>query len=110
MAGKTVYEAEAMLATITNFEQRKQAFETDYLKISNFVRELSVNYKSDAATVFYQKFDAIYKNLSQTETQMESAINKLKKVQEIYQLLTDEQKALVDALETDAPAAGNIFG
>lgn len=111
MAGNgTRVTAEALATAIQNFEARKQEFQNAYLKISNIVRELSVNYKSEAATAFYGKFDSIYKNLSQTEVQMDSAINKLKQVKEVYEALAAMQEALVHALEVDFAAAGNIFG
>lgn len=110
MAGNgTRVTAEALATAIQNFESRKNEFQIAYLKISNIVRELSVNYKSEAATAFYQKFDDIYKNLSQTEVQMDNAINKLKKVKEIYDALVALQQALVNALQNDASAPGNIF-
>ena len=102
--------AEALATAITNYESKKQAFQVAYLKISNVVRELSVNYKSEAGTAFYNKFDEIYKNLSQTEVQMDNAINKLKQVKEIYEALAAAQQALVNALQNDFSAAGNIFG
>lgn len=109
-ANGTKVRAEALAAAIQNFESRKGEFQNAYLKISNIVRELSVNYKSEAATAFYQKFDDIYKNISQTEVQMENAINKLKQVKEIYDALFALQQALVNALKTDAAAGGNVFG
>lgn len=111
MAGNgTRVTAEALATAIQNYESRKQEFQNAYLKISNVVRELSVNYKSESATAFYAKFDEIYKNLSQTEVQMDNAIDKLKKVKEVYEALTAMQQALVQALQTDFAAAGTIFG
>lgn len=102
--------AEALATAIQNYEARNQEFQNAYLKISNIVRQLSVNYKSEAATAFYNKFNDIYNNLSQTESRMEDATNKLKQVKEVYEALTAMQEALVRALETDFAAAGNIFG
>ena len=102
--------AEALATAINDYNARKGEFQTAYLQISNVVRQLSVNYKSEAATAFYSKFDEIYNNMSQTETQMENAINKLKSVKEVYEALADAQQSLVSALQTDFTAAGNIFG
>ena len=48
--------------------------------------------------------------MSQTSAQMDNAINKLTKVKEVYEALTAMQQALVQALQTDFAAAGNIFG
>lgn len=102
--------AEALATTIQKYEGHKQEFTNAYLRISNVVRELSVNYKSEAATAFYNKFNDIYTNLSQTESRMDDAVNKLKQVKDIYEALTALQEAVVRALETDFSAIGNIFG
>lgn len=111
MAGTgTRVTAEALATAIQNYESRKQEFENAYLKISNVVRQLSVNYKSEAGTAFYSKFDEIYNNISQTGEQMENAINKLKQVKDIYEALAALQQALIHALQTDFAAAGSIFG
>jgi WXG100 family type VII secretion target len=111
MAGSNVrVSVEALATAINDYNGKKASFQQAYLQISNVVRQLSVNYKSDAANAFYAKFDEIYKNISQTETQMESAITKLTQVKEIYEELIALQKAAVNALETDFAATGNIFG
>ena len=108
--GSTRVTAEAMAAAIQNFETRNSEFQNAYLRISNVVRELGVNYKSEAATVFYNKFNDLYSNLSKTENEMEAAIKELKDVKEVYDALTAAQKAIVDALENTFNALGNIFG
>ena len=102
--------AEALATAINDYNARKGEFQTAYLQISNVVRQLSVNYKSEAATAFYSKFDEIYNNMSQTETQMENAINKLTQVRDVYDALVALQQSLVSALQNDFAAAGNIFG
>lgn len=109
-ASGTRVTAEALATTIQKYESHKQEFANAYLKISNIVRELSVNYKSEAATAFYNKFNDIYNNLSQTESRMDDAVGKLKQVKQVYEALTAMQEALVRALETDFAAVGNIFG
>lgn len=111
MAGNgTRVTAEALATAIQNYEARKQEFEDSYQGIKSIVETLSGNYKSEAATAYYNKFNEIYQNMSQTSAQMENAINKLKKVKEVYEALTAMQQALVNALQTDFAAAGNIFG
>lgn len=102
--------AEALATAIQNYESRNQEFHNAYNKIFNIVDNLKTNYKSEAATVFYDKFETIKNNLSQTENQMTVAINKLKQIKEIYEALTAMQQALVNALENTFAALGNIFG
>ena len=111
MAGNgTRVTAEALAQAIQNYETRKQEFEDQYQNIHNIVETLSQNYQSEAATAYYNKFGEIYTNLSQISTQMENAINKLKKVKEVYEALAALQQALVQGLQTDFASAGSIFG
>ena len=111
MAGNgTRVTAEALATAIQNYEARKQEFANAYTNINKAVQNLSSNYKSEAATSFYGKFFQIYANLEKTGEQMENAINKLKQVKEVYEALAALQQSLVNALETDFSAAGNIFG
>ena len=111
MAGSgTRVTAEALATAIQNYEARKQEFMSAYTNINKVVQTLSSNYKSEAATSFYGKFFQIYANLEKTGEQMENAINKLKSVKEVYEALADAQQALVNSLQNDFTAAGNIFG
>lgn len=110
MAGTVRVEVEALVSAINDYKSRNQAFQIAYLQISNVVRTLSVNYKSEAATVFYNKFNEIYKNLSQVTDRMDGAIDKLNQVKEVYETQMATQQSLVGSLETDFAAAGNIFG
>ena len=108
--GQVRVTAEALAKAITDYEGKKGEFEQEYQAIKSIVDELFTNYKSEAATAFHQKFDTIYGNMSQTSQQMENAINKLKKVSEIFQAFVTIQEGLVNGLVTEAQVTGSIFG
>ena len=110
MAEITRVSAEALATTINEYNARKAEFQQAYLQISNVVRQLSVNWKSEAATQFYARFDEIYNNISQTETQMENAISKLTQVKDIYEALIALQQAAAQNLQIEVTVTGNIFG
>ncbi len=109
MAEGMKYTAEAVAQAITEYEAKKDAFTMAHLQISSAVSSLMGNYKSDAANKFYSKFGDIYNNLKQVDPQMESAIGKLKEVEEITNALIAQQTNTASSLETDFAAAGNIF-
>lgn len=108
--GQVKVTAEALAKAISDYEGKKGEFEQQYQAIKNIVDELFNNYKSEAATAFHEKFEAIYGNMSQTSAQMENAIDKLKKVNEIFQAFIAIQQGLVSGIITEAQVTGNIFG
>ena len=108
--GQVKVTAEALAKAISDYEARKGEFEEQYQAIKGIIDELFNNYKSEAATAFHEKFEAIYGNMSQTSAQMENAIDKLKKVNEIFQAFITIQQGLVSGLVTEAQVTGNIFG
>lgn len=110
MAETMKYTAEAVAQAINEYENKKDAFTMAHLQISSAVSSLMGNYKSDAANKFYSKFGDIYNNLKQVDVQMESAIGKLKEVEQITNALIASQVSAASSIETDAAASGNIFG
>ena len=89
----------ALQDAITNFENKKAALENAYLKISNEVRNLDATWHGEASEKFKSQFDAMYKNLQQTEERMEGAITKLNKAVEIYEEVDEQVKTGAENLE-----------
>ncbi len=90
---------EALNAAIQNYKTKKDAMKMAYLQISNVVRELGSTWKGASASKFADQFDALYKNLQQTEEQMDSATQKLEKARDIYQQTEEAARTAMSNVE-----------
>ncbi len=90
---------EELQATANQFKSYQSNLQTAYLTMSDAVRSLDTTWNGEASEQFKAQFDAMYKNLSQTEEKMNDAIEELLQAHDIYQEAEDAIKGQVDALE-----------
>lgn len=99
MPSETRVSIEALNSAINDYKAKKQAMQVAYLQISNTVRELNVTWKGSSAAKFADQFDQLYKNLQQTETQMDSATGKLEKARDLYVETEEKGKQMMSQVE-----------
>ncbi len=90
---------EELQATANQFKSYQSNLQTAYLTMSDAVRSLDTTWNGEASEQFKAQFDAMYKNLSQTEEKMNDAIEELLQAHDIYQEAEDAIKGQVDTLE-----------
>ena len=90
---------EELQSTANQFKTYQGNLQTAYLQMSDAVRSLDTTWNGEASEQFKTQFDAMYKNLSQTEQKMGDAIDELLKAHDIYQEAENAIKGQVDALE-----------
>ena len=90
---------EELQSTANQFKTYKSNLHTSYLQMSDAVRYLDTTWNGEASEQFKTQFDAMYKNLSQTEQKMGDAIDELLKAHDIYQEAENAIKGQVDALD-----------
>ena len=90
---------EALNKAISDYNARKQEMQVAYLQISNTVRQLNVTWTGSSSKKFADQFDQLYKNLEQTEQQMDSATKKLEQARDLYQQAETEAKSLLQQAE-----------
>ena len=83
----------------TQFKTYQGQMQTAYLTMSDAVRSLDTTWNGDASEQFKAQFDAMYKNLSQTEEKMTDAIDELTKAAGVYDEVEASIKGQVEALE-----------
>ena len=91
---------EELQSTANQFKTYQSNLQTAYLQMSDAVRSLDTTWNGEASEQFKTQFDAMYKNLSQTEAKMTDAIDELLKAHDIYQEAENAIKGQVDALDT----------
>ena len=100
MAGSiTRVSIEALNKAISDYNARKQEMQVAYLQISNTVRQLNVTWTGSSSKKFADQFDQLYKNLEQTEQQMDAATKKLEQARDLYQQAETEAKSLLQQAE-----------
>ncbi|MBR0463333.1 MAG: WXG100 family type VII secretion target [Clostridia bacterium] len=100
MAGEEVrVSIEALNQAINDYKAKKQAMQIAYLQISNTMRELSTTWKGTSSQKFAEQFDQLYKNLQQTETQMDNATSKLEQARDAYEEVDAQAKSLMQSVE-----------
>ena len=103
MAGEEVrVSIDALNQAINDYKTKKQTMQIAYLQISNTMRELSNTWKGASSTKFAEQFDQMYKNLQQTEVQMDSATNKLEQAKNAYEEVEAQAKSMLNAVEESA--------
>ncbi len=90
---------EELQATANQFKTYQSNLQTAYLTMSDAVRSLDSSWNGEANEQFKAQFDAMYKNLSQTEEKMADAIDELLKAFDIYTEAEDAIKGQIDTLE-----------
>ena len=90
---------EELQATANQFKGYQGNLQTAYLQMSDAVRYLDTTWNGEANEQFKAQFDAMYKNLQQTEQKMGDAIDELLKAHDIYQEAENAIKGQVDALD-----------
>ena len=90
---------EELKNTASQFKTYQGNLQTAYLQMSDAVRTLDTTWNGEASEQFKSQFDAMYKNLSQTEQKMTDAIDELLKAADIYEEVENSIKGQVDALE-----------
>ncbi len=90
---------EELQATANQFKGYQGNLQTAYLQMSDAVRSLDTSWNGEANEQFKAQFDAMYKNLSQTEQKMTDAVDELMKANEIYTQAEAAIKSAIDALE-----------
>lgn len=90
---------EELQATANQFKSYQANLQTAYLTMSDAVRSLDTSWNGDASEQFKAQFDAMYKNLSQTEQKMADAIDELLKAHDIYEEAESAIKSQVSALD-----------
>lgn len=100
MAGEEVrVSIEALNQAINDYKAKKQSMQIAYLQISNTMRELSNSWKGASSQKFAEQFDQMYKNLQQTETQMDNATHKLEQARDAYEEVENQTKTLLNSVE-----------
>ncbi len=90
---------EELVNTANQFKTNLTNMQNAYLQMSNAVRALDSSWNGEANEQFKAQFDAMYKNLQQTEQKMGDAIDELLKAHDIYQEAENAIKGQVDALD-----------
>ncbi len=90
---------EQLLSTATKYTACKQELQTAYLTMSNAVRALDGSYDGDASEAFKAQFDAMYKNIEQTEHKAQDAVDELQKAAQLYVTSEEALKAAFGALD-----------
>ena len=84
MADIIKVSSEAMRAAVSKFKSCQQELENAYLTMSNAVRTVDTTWNGDASEAFKSQFDALYKNIEQTEAKVQDAVDEVSKAAEIY--------------------------
>lgn len=80
-----VVSTEQLRATAQSYRGFQQQFQNAYLQMSNEVRVSDGYWDGDASEAFKAQFDALYKNLSQTEQTVQNAVNAMEQAAEIFE-------------------------
>ena len=86
---------EAMRTAINDFNNRKNALENAYLKISNEVRTLDGTWHGEASEKFKGQFDKLYQNLKQNETVMSNVVSNLETALDLYEQTEEEISTII---------------
>lgn len=84
MADIIKVSSEEMRAAVSAFKNCQQELENAYLNMSNAVRVVDGTWNGEASEAFKSQFDAMYKNIEQTEAKVQDAIDEVSKAAEIY--------------------------
>ena len=90
---------EELRNTASQFKTYQGNLQTAYLQMSDAVRSLDTTWNGDASEQFKAQFDAMYKNLSQTEQKMTDAVDELTKAAGVYEEVENSIKSMASALD-----------
>ena len=90
---------EELRNTATQFKSNLQKMQTAYLQMSDAVRNLDTSWNGEASEQFKNQFEAMYKNLSQTEDKMNDAVDELTKAAGIYEQVENSNKSQMASLD-----------
>lgn len=85
MADIIKVSVEEMRAAVNSFKSCQNELENAYLTMSNAVRTVDSTWNGDASEAFKNQFDALYKNIEQTEAKVQDAIDEVSKAAELYE-------------------------
>jgi WXG100 family type VII secretion target len=90
---------EELVSAASTFRTQQQAMQTAYLQMSDAVRTLDTTWNGDASESFKTQFEAMYRNLSQTEEKMADAVDELMAAHDLFEEYENQIKAAVESLE-----------
>lgn len=85
MADIIKVSVEEMRAAVGSFKSCQAELENAYLTMSNAVRTVDTSWNGEASEAFKSQFDALYKNIEQTEAKVQDAIDEVSQAAEIYE-------------------------
>jgi WXG100 family type VII secretion target len=99
MAEQILVSPAEMQSTIERYTASKQQQSAAYLQMSNAVRVLDGTWQGPASETFKASFQAMYKNLEQTEAKMQDAIDELTQAAELFRSVEEAHDGAFGALE-----------
>jgi WXG100 family type VII secretion target len=100
MADIIKVSTEELRSAANKFSTCQQELQTAYLTMSNAVRALDGSYDGDASEAFKAQFDAMYKNIEQTQDKVQDAVDELKKAADIYDEVEQTLAGTFNSLDT----------
>lgn len=100
MADIIKVSAEELRSAAGKFSNCQQELQTAYLTMSNAVRALDGSYDGDASEAFKAQFDAMYKNIEQTEAKVQDAVDEVKQAADIYDEVENKLSGEFTGLDT----------
>lgn len=85
--------------TASQFKSHQQSMMNAVLTMSNAVRQMGATWNGAAAEAFDRQFEAMYKNLAQTEQKMTDVIEELLKAHDIFEEYENKLKTLADSMD-----------
>ncbi|MBQ8088419.1 MAG: WXG100 family type VII secretion target [Clostridia bacterium] len=89
----------ALQDAISTYQQKRDALKMAYMSINDEVTKAHSTWTGDAANKFVEQFAQMYRNLSETDVQMEGAITKLNKVMEEYEAVESRARSLMESAQ-----------
>lgn len=85
MAGEIFkVQIEELRSTAQAFKNYKAQMQIAYLEMSNAVRVVGNGWRGDASNEFQTRFNAMYKNLEQTEARVMDAVDNMSKAADLF--------------------------
>lgn len=91
---------EEMRAAVSTFKSRQTELQTAYLNMSNAVRAVDATWNGEASESFKNQFNEMYKNIEQTETKVQDAIDEVSKAAAIFEETEKKLESTIGALDT----------
>ncbi len=84
MADMIHVSTEELRTAVSKYNTLKGQLQMAYLQMSNAVRSVDSSWNGDASEAFKAQFDQLYKNIEQTEANVQDAVDELTRTAEIY--------------------------